>query len=82
MRISVVSSNLYKINEEPKQSNKIRKSPLAIRNSQYYQSETEVKVMDGPSCINNVVIVDRAFLNVPDHLQNLKLHQRLMLKIT
>lgn len=38
--------------------------------------------MDGPFCISNVVILDKKALELPDHLQNLKMHQRLMLKIT
>lgn len=65
MRVSVVS-NLSKIQEVP--TKKYRKSPLAVRNSQYYQQESEVKLYDGPFCISNVVIVSKKSLEVPEHL--------------
>lgn len=75
MRVSMVSNNLQR--EEPK-----RQSPMAIRNNPYYQAESEIKVMDGPFCIGNVVILDKKSLDFPENLSNLKMHQRLMLKIT
>jgi hypothetical protein len=53
MRVSVVGSNLAKIDEE-----RPRKNSLEARNSPYYQQSSEVRLMDGPFSINNVVVLE------------------------